>query len=164
MELIETALGILIYYLAFMISIFIHELGHLVGYRIARKDNDWTIQLGTGKVLFSIKWLKVNLFPISGLFEYKKTLKGKRENLLMTSGGPIFTTTFIILLFVLLNIIKTNVSGCIDSFKMLLNKMLYYNLWMLFFTLMPIKYPVFVSMFEKSDGLVILNLLRNKQR
>ena len=52
MLFIEILMGTAILYLFSMFSILFHELGHLSGYKITIKSNDWIIQIGTGKELF----------------------------------------------------------------------------------------------------------------
>lgn len=49
MLFIEILANAAILYLFLMFSILFHELGHLSGYKITIKSNDWIIQLGTGK-------------------------------------------------------------------------------------------------------------------
>lgn len=54
MLFIEILMGTAILYLFSMFSILFHELGHLSGYKITIKSNDWIIQIGTGKELFAL--------------------------------------------------------------------------------------------------------------
>ena len=51
-----------------MFSILFHELGHLSGYKITIKSNDWIIQIGTGKELFRTKRLRYHAILICTLF------------------------------------------------------------------------------------------------
>ena len=160
MLFIEILANAAILYLFLMFSILFHELGHLSGYKIKTKSNDWIIQLGTGKELFSTKRLRYHAIPIGGAFLFEHGLKTKKEQLLMSAGGPIFTAIFIILLFILQRHPLGYISN--DAIVWMRN----YNLWMLFFSLIPMKYPAFLGIDEVkvSDGMAILHALRNNNK
>ncbi len=160
MLFIEILANAAILYLFLMFSILFHELGHLSGYKITIKPNDWIIQLGTGKELFSTKRLRYHAIPIGGAFLFEHGLKTKKEQLLMSAGGPIFTAILIILLFILQRHPLGYVSN--DAIVWMRN----YNLWILFFSLIPMKYPAFLGIDEVkvSDGMAILHALRNNNK
>jgi hypothetical protein len=160
MLFIEILANAAILYLFLMFSILFHELGHLSGYKITIKSNDWIIQLGTGKELFSTKRLRYHAIPIGGAFLFEYGLKNKKEQLLMSAGGPIFTAILIILLFILQRHPLVYVSN--DAIVWMRN----YNLWILFFSLIPMKYPAFLGIDEVkvSDGMAILHALRNNNK
>ena len=101
MLFIEILMGAAILYLFSMLSILFHELGHLSGYKITGKSSDWVIQLGIGKELFRTKRLRYHAIPICGAFLFEYSLKTKKEQLLMSFGGPMFTAILLILLFIL---------------------------------------------------------------
>lgn len=155
-------IGIAIYYLLIMFSIFFHELGHLTGYKIATRGSDWIIHLGTGKILFSIRHLRLHAFPIYGMFLCETTLKNKKEQLLMYAGGPIFTAILIILLFVLqINLPRYVPNGNVNYIDIIV-WIRNVNLFMMLFSLIPMKYHNFFVGVEVSDGLGILRALRKK--
>ena len=160
MLFIEILMGTAILYLFSMFSILFHELGHLSGYKIIIKSNDWIIQLGTGKELFRTRRLRYHAIPIGGAFLFEHGLKTKKEQLLMSAGGPIFTTILLILLFIL----QRHPLGYIpdDAIVWMRN----YNLWALFFTLIPMKYPACLGIddVKVSDGMAILHALRNNNK
>ena len=160
MLFIEILANAAILYLFLMFSILFHDLGHLSGYKITIKYNDWTIQLCTGKELFSTKRLRYHAIPIGGAFLFEHGLKTKKEQLLMSAGGPIFTAILLILLFILQRHPLGYVSN--DAIVWMRN----YNLWMLFFSLIPMKYPAFLGIDEVkvSDGMAILHALRNNNK
>lgn len=160
MLFIEILMGTAILYLFSMFSILFHELGHLSGYKITIKSNDWIIQIGTGKELFRTKRLRYHAIPIAGAFLFDSDLNTKKGQLLMFAGGPIFTSIFLILLFTLQRHPLGYVSN--DVITWIRN----YNLWALFFTLIPMKYPAFLGIddVKVSDGMAILHLLRNNNK
>lgn len=160
MLFIEILANAAILYLFSMLSIFFHELGHLSGYKITEKSNDWVIQLGTGKELFRVKSLRFHAIPICGAFLFDSGLNTKKGQLLMCAGGPIFTATFLILLFILQRHPLGYVSN--DAIVWIRN----YNLWALFFTLIPMKYPACLGIddIKFSDGMAILHALRNNNK
>ena len=160
MLFIEILANAAILYLFLMFSILFHELGHLSGYKITGKSSDWVIQLGTGKELFRTKRLRCHAIPIAGAFLFEHELKTKKEQLLISAGGPIFTAILPILLFILQRHPLGYVSN--DAIVWMRN----YNLWMLFFSLIPMKYPAFLGIDEVkvSDGMAILHALRNNNK
>ena len=160
MLFIEILMGIAILYLFSMFSILFHELGHLSGYKITIKSNDWIIQIGTGKELFRTKRLRYHAIPIGGAFLFEHELKTKKEQLLMSAGGPIFTAILLILLFILQRHPLGYVSN--DAIVWMRN----YNLLTLFFTLIPMKYPACLGIddVKVSDGMAILHALRNNNK
>ena len=160
MLFIEILVGTAILYIFSMLSILFHELGHLSGYKITGKSNDWVIQLGTGKELFRIKSLRYHAIPIGGAFLFDSGLKTKKGQLLMSAGGPIFTAIFLILLFILQRHPLGYVSN--DVIVWIRN----YNLCALFFTLIPMKYPACLGIddVKVSDGMAILHALRNNNK
>ena len=160
MLFIEILVGAAILYLFSMLSILFHELGHLSGYKITGKSSDWVIQLGTGKELFRTKRLRCHAIPIAGAFLFNSGLNTKKGQLLMCAGGPMFTAVLLILLFILqrhpLGYISNDIIVWIRN----------YNLWMLFFSLIPMKYPACLGIddVKVSDGMAILHALRNNNK
>lgn len=112
------------------------------------------------KSFFCTKRLRYHAIPICGAFLFEHELKTKKEQLLISAGGPIFTAIFIILLFILQRHPLGYVSN--DAIVWMRN----YNLWTLFFTLIPMKYPAFLGINEVkvSDGMAILHALRNNNK
>lgn len=160
MLFIEILANAAILYLFLMFSILFHELGHLSGYKITIKSNDWIIQLGTGKELFSTKRLRYHAIPIGGAFLFDSGLNTKKGQLLMCAGGPIFTAVLLILLFILQRHPLGYVSN--DAIVWMRN----YNLLTLFFTLIPMKYPACLGIddVKVTDGMAILHALRNNNK
>lgn len=160
MLFIEILANAAILYLFLMFSILFHEIGHLSGYKITIKSNDWIIQLGTGKELFRTKRLRYHAIPIGGAFLFDHELKTKKEQLLISAGGPIFTAILPILLFILQRHPLGYISN--DAIVWMRN----YNLWILFFSLIPMKYPAFLGIDEVkvSDGMAILHALCNNNK
>ena len=160
MVFIRILVGIAVFYLITMVSILIHETGHLAGYKITTKRNDWIIKVGIRKMLFGTKRLQFRILPLSGDFLIKTPLKKKKEKILMMAGGPLFTAIFMILLFVLQASIPKDVSNDNQNYRKLVGFMLYCNVWMLTSSIIPMKYLPFIG--GQSDGMDILHVLREK--
>ena len=73
---------ILLLWLACAASVFIHEMGHAMGYMLAAKSTGWQITIGSGKNIVRSKRWVVNLLPFGGLFlpaeENQLDTKGKQ--------------------------------------------------------------------------------------
>ena len=78
----------------------------------------------------------------------------------MSFGGPMFTAVLLILLFIL----QRHPLGYISND--IIVWMRNYNLWALFFTLIPMKYPACLGIddVKVSDGMAILHALRNNNK
>ena len=102
----------------------------------------------------------VHIIPIGGAFLFDSGLNTKKGQLLMSAGGPIFTAILLILLFILQRHPLGYVSN--DAIVWMRN----YNLWMLFFSLIPMKYPACLGIddVKVTDGMAILHALRNNNK
>lgn len=161
----EIILFVIVLWLVVSVSIFIHEIGHSIGYMVAAKGKDWQIVIGSGKRFLGSKRFVVNLLPFGGLF--RPTDEGRidsmRKMLSTLVGGPLAT----LLLLLVLALLRMNISnlgetsiisaGTLDYF---INLTLYYNLFMLIMTILPFPYLFGVCKGLESDGLLIWKLLK----
>ncbi len=132
------------------ISLFIHELGHLLGAKFLKADRV-TIYLGAGRKLFTLSFKKMTLnlsllimFNAHTQSERKQNFTNK-ELAFITMMGPLFSLIFTGV-FSLLFIITT--SELIFYFFL-------FNLWLAVINLVPFK-----TKNQKSDGYLIWNLLK----
>ena len=157
--LLET-LGIVFLWVGLAISVLIHEMGHMVGYKLAKGQEDWVIQVGFGKKLFQTKHFDIRIFPFSGVF-YHPTLKSactKAQALLCTAGGPVFNLVLILVLFAL----SSRPSAFIDYYEPSWNFVRTYNVIMFISAILPVRYPAFFPIIGgmESDGKHLLKALR----
>lgn len=132
------------------ISLFIHELGHLLGAKYLKADRV-TIYLGAGRKLFTLSFKEMTLnvsllimFNAHTQSERKQNFTNK-ELAFITMMGPLFSLIFTGF-FSLLFIITT--SELIFYFFL-------FNLWLAVINLVPFK-----TKNQKSDGYLIWNLLK----
>lgn len=84
-----------------MLSILIHELGHMIGWKVRTRSNCWFITVGSGKNLLKTKRLLLRAFPVGGSFAVtdESIRTTKRQVLLMAIGGPVITLVVTLILF-----------------------------------------------------------------
>ncbi len=71
-------------------SLLIHELGHALAYTFAVKDNNWTIEIGSGKKIIETSRFKIYLAVFSGYFRPESEQYSSRKKAIITLlGGPI---------------------------------------------------------------------------
>ena len=153
-------LGIILLWVGLALSVLIHEMGHMVGYKLAKGQDDWVIQVGFGKKLFQTKHLDIRIIPFSGVF-YNPTLGNsytKTQELLCTAGGPVFNLVLILVLLAL----SSNPSAFIDYFEPTWNFVRTYNVIMFISAIIPVRYPAFFPVIGgmESDGKHLLKALR----
>lgn len=81
----------------------------------------------------------------------------------MAIGGPVITLVVTLILFCFQTIMpdKTLTTN-LYNVRQLLLIVRNYNLFLFFFTIIPLKYPGFISTIQQSDGMTILKILQNK--
>lgn len=146
-------------------SVFIHEMGHAIGYMITVKSKGWQIIIGSGKRLVGAKRFVVNLLSVGGLFlpTDKGRLDSMRKKLSTLVGGPLIT----LLLLLVLVLLRMNLSNLGDTsiisagtLEFFINFALYYNLFMFISAVLPFPYLFGVCKGLESDGLQIWELLK----
>ena len=132
------------------ISLFIHELGHLLGAKHLKADRV-TVSIGIGKELYSFvyKNLHFNIYMFIMFQAYTDSERNPRftdkEYAFITLMGPIFS------------LILTGVSGVllIKITSEVLTYFFFFNLWLSVVNLIPFKIKN-----QKSDGYLIWDLLK----
>ena len=159
-----SVIAILIWF-SFMLSIFIHEIGHMLGWKVRTRSDYWVITVGSGKKIMQTKRLIFHVFPVGGTFiETDESIDTKKtDTLLTTIGGPVFTLLFTVILFWIQTIIPDKALATnLYNGRQLIMIVRNYNLFLFFITIIPCKYPGFLSKVPQSDGMAILKTLRNK--
>ena len=134
-------LGIAFLWIGLAFSILIHETGHMVGYKLAKGKEDWTIQVGFGKTLIKTKNYDIRTIPFSGMF-YDMTPDNtytKVQALLCAAGGPAFNLVLILILFAL----GSGSSAFIDYYEPTWNFIRTYNIIVFLSAIIPMRYPAF---------------------
>lgn len=151
---------ILCYYIIFMISCLVHEIGHIIMAKIFCDIKNYRIELGIGKSIIDFKKFAIKSIPIAGhgyweledLDRYNKSNKLKK--IMPTLGGPLFSFAMTVLLIILYK-------GNSEPNKFVNHMMIYSivaNASFFVSTILPIKY-----LDCSSDGMRILNILKSTQ-
>jgi len=161
----EVILFAIILWLVGSVSVFIHEMGHAIGYMITVKSKGWQIIIGSGKRLVGAKQFVVNLLPVGGLFlpTDEGRLDSTRKKLSTLVGGPLATLLLLLVLVLLrMNISNLGETSIIsaETSEFFINFVLYYNLFMFISAVLPFPYLFGVCKGLESDGLQIWKLLK----
>lgn len=155
-------------WLLFFLSTFLHEAGHAAGYLLATGDTHWQIRVGWGKRLLNTRGLSVNLLPFDGEFTPAKKEKicSKGKLIMTLSGGPIASLILVVGLLLLKYGGATLHSEVVASsaLESLLSVALYVNLTTLLLSVIPMHYFHGETKGMESDGLQIINALRNDDK
>lgn len=150
------------------LSLFLHEIGHAIGYMIATGNGKWHVRIGWGKSVLKTKRLTTNLIPLDGFF--KPLEEGKVDTMpkmiAMLLGGPIASLVLVIGLSVLkfggLTVNSEVVSSsAIESF---ISIAFFFNVFILVLSILPTHYFFGEVKGLETDGLQIINAIRNKQK
>lgn len=107
--LLNILLLLLLIWICMFLAILVHEMGHVIMYRIFFREKDWHITIGVGRTIIKLKKFTVRVFPTSGYCNYESKDEGSKFQRIMTSlGGPLVNVFFIVLLIFLLQIITAN--------------------------------------------------------
>lgn len=156
MFIVRVLVGSFVLWFFVLLSILVHETGHMVGYQFGKKKCDWFIWIGSGKRIFKIRRLHIHALPFSGCFcmPDEFSFDRKRECLMMIAGGPVFSLLAVIVLFVLEKRFFAGVlSKDLENYKDLLLFVRNCNIFLFLFSALPLRYPAFFGMGEGSDGL-----------
>ena len=149
------------------LSTLLHELGHAIGYMLSTGDRHWHIRVGSGKRLFETKHLTVKLLTFDGNFDPAENKIDSKAKLISTLvGGPIVSLVLVVVLVLLRyrgisfhsEIIT---SSAIESF---INFTLFCNLFILVLSIIPVHYFYGEIKGMETDGLKILNALKDKEK
>lgn len=150
-----------------MFSIFIHEIGHAIGYMIATKDNNWNIGIGKGGRVCKIGRFNIHLIPFYGYFlpiNMKKSIS-KTKIIANLIGGPLASLLLLLLLF----LVKYNINSLVqvilalEARAYLIDYSIIFNLSMFISSALPYKPRSWLFNGYVSDGWQILeNIKTNK--
>ena len=149
--------------ISFLSTLF-HELGHAAGYMLSTGGRRWHIRVGSGKKLLETKSLTVKLLILDGYFDPAENRIDTKAKLISTlSGGPAASLVLVTALLLLRSAgvsfeSEILASGTIEFF---LNYALFYNLFILITSVIPAHYFSGEIRGMETDGLKILNALRN---
>ncbi len=135
------------------ISIFFHEMGHLIMYLIVYRDNNWRIEIGSkGKKLFEIGRFTIYLKMLTGHIYYNYKKYNKLNSIMVSAGGPL--STLLLIIFILGYMFNANPDE---------NGLLYWNLCFMFYHNLSLFITAIIPINTKnykSDGWRILDDLR----
>jgi len=138
----------------------VHEIGHVLMYRIFFRDKHWHITIGTGMNVIKLKRFTLRVFPISGFFNVESKNKGsKLHYIMMHLGGPLANVFFIVLLIFLSQIIKAN-NLELPNLVGFLGFTFWANISQFVFTVIPMKYYFWPYKGYLSDGMQILKKIK----
>ena len=155
---------LLIWFLC-LLSVFLHETGHALGYRIAGGKTEWKVFAGSGPRIISIGKFTFCLIPVGGYFIPNEEEKTKREKLMTLTGGPLIS----ILLAVLFGILRfcsfgsgQPESALYEILFPVFNFLMFFNFFQFLFTAIPVRYRI-VCRGHESDGLQIVHVLKREK-
>ena len=147
-----------------MFSIFVHEIGHAIGYIIATKNNNWNVRIGKGKIICKIGRFNIHLTPSTGCFypiDMKEELS-KTKIIDILIGGPLGSFLLLILLILLRNNINS-LEPSIITLKTLIcltNYDIIFNIAMFITSVVPYKPRTWLLNGYVSDSYKILKLFK----
>lgn len=166
-NILMEVLGIIFLWLGVAFSILIHEMGHVVGYKLAKGKEDWIIRVGFGKTLIKTKRFDFRLIPFSGVFynPAPDITYTEAQALLCAVGGPVFNLILILILFALKSSSLNECSAFIDYYEPTWDFIRTYSVIILISAIIPMRYPAFFPIIGgmESDGMDILKVLKNKR-
>ncbi|EGL35788.1 hypothetical protein HMPREF9126_1212 [Parvimonas sp. oral taxon 110 str. F0139] len=81
------------------ISIFFHEMGHLIMYLLFYRENNWRIEIGAkGKKLFEIGRFTIYLNMRTGHIYYNFKKYNKLSSIMVSAGGPLVNLLSVLLI------------------------------------------------------------------
>ena len=151
---------IVILYIVFIFSTFVHELGHIMMAKIFYNAKNCRIEIGNGKVIFKLKKIVVRAIPASGhaywesidLDRYNNS--NKMRKIMPAFGGPLFS----LVMSILFAIAFYRGKPYLKIFDILLKFLIYMNVSCFIITILPIKYLDNIS-----DGQFILNIIKSTE-
>ena len=156
---------ILIIWLLCLLCVFLHEMGHALGYRLSTGKTGWEVIAGSGPKFISIAKYSFCLIPAGGYFLPEEEPETNRERIMMSAGGPLVS--------LLLAVLFGSIVFCIVRFGQpesslyeimleIITFVMYYSFFQFLFTIIPMRYRVICRGFY-SDGMEILRALRNRK-
>ena len=156
---------ILLIWLLCLLSVFLHELGHALGYRISTGKAKWKVIAGSGPRMFGTSRYIFCLIPVGGYFIPDEEEGTKKAKMITLAGGPCVSLIQAILYGILRFCIPEFVQSGSGLYEVLLSVsafLLYFNFFQFLFTVIPIRYRIICKGHE-SDGLQIIHVLKDKE-
>ena len=165
--IIELVIFVFSLWVLFFLSTFLHELGHALGYMVATGDRHWNIRVGWGKRILNTKRFSVGLLPFDGFFTPlgEKKIDTTAKLIAVLSGGPaaslILVAGLLLLRFGGITVDSEVITT--DAIEFFINCALSINLFVLVLSLIPTHYFLGETKGLETDGLQIINAIRNKK-
>ncbi|MBR5071295.1 MAG: hypothetical protein IKX27_05285 [Oscillospiraceae bacterium] len=163
--IIEISICVCVLWVISFLSTLFHELGHAAGYMFSTGGRRWHIRVGSGKKLLETKFLTVKLLILDGYFDPAEDRIDTKAKLISTLlGGPAVSLILVAALLILRSAgvsfeSEILASGTIEFF---LNYALFYNAFILIMSVIPAHYFSGEIRGLETDGLKILNALRDR--
>ena len=156
---------ILLIWLLCLLSVFLHELGHALGYRISTGKAKWKIIAGSGPKMTGTSKYIFRLIPAGGYFIPGEEPKTNKAKIITLAGGPLVSLLQAILYGIIRFCILEFVQPGSSLHEILLPVfafLLYFNFFQFFFTIIPVRYRIICRGLE-SDGLQIIHTLKQNK-
>ena len=154
---------LLIWFLC-LFSVFLHETGHAMGYRIAAGKTGGKVFAGSGPKIISIGRSTFCFVPVGGYFIPEEEEKTKTVKLMMITGGPLVSLLLTILFGILRFYLFSSDQLGNELYEILFSVsgfLLFFNFFQFFFTIIPVRYRLIGKGYE-SDGLQMVHILKQK--
>ena len=164
MEHLYLLVGILLIWLLCLLSVFLHELGHALGYQFSTGKAKWKVIAGSGPRMFGTSRYIFCLIPAGGYFIPGEEAGTNRAKIITLAGGPCVSLMQGILYGIIHFCIPEFVQSGSGLHEILLSVsalLFYFNFGQFLFTVIPIRYKI-ICKGLKSDGLQIIHAIRGK--
>lgn len=164
MEHLYFLVWILLLWLLCLLSVFLHELGHALGYQISTGKANWSIITGSGPRIFGTSRYRFCLIPVGGYFIPGEEAETKKAKLLMLAGGPGVSLLQAVLYGIIHSCIPAFVqpgSSLCENLLSVSAFLLYFNFFQFLFTIIPIRYRI-ICRGHESDGLQLIHVIKKQ--
>ena len=153
---------ILLIWLLCLLSVFLHELGHAIGYRISTGKVNWKVIAGSGPRILGTSRYTFCLIPAGGYFIPREEAGTDKAKIITLAAGPCVSLVQAILYGIIQFCIKEFVLCGSSLYEILIPVsafLLYFNFFQFLFTVIPIRYRI-ICRGHESDGLQIIHVMR----
>ena len=154
---------IILIWLLCLLSVFLHELGHALGYRISAGKAGWKVIAGSGPRIIGKSKYIFCLIPAGGYFIPEEEPETNKAKIVMLAGGPCLSLLLAVLYGIIHFCIPVFIQPGSSLYEILLSAaafLLYFNFFQFLFTAIPVRYRV-VCRGHESDGLQIVHALKH---
>ena len=156
---------VIVIWLLCLLSVFLHELGHALGYRISGGKAGWRVIVGSGPKLISVSRFILRFVPAGGNFIPEEEPATDKGQIIMLAGGPFVSLLQTFLYWITYFCILGGIQPANSLSEILLpvsSFLLYFNFFQFLFTAIPIRYRIVCRGFD-SDGLQIIHILKHNK-